>query len=102
MLEVLEGSALCHEDREGRATYVEGARDSEWCCVVYSVCWCFMLCMLFCMLLRILEAVQGELYLLKMPEVMRCMLLCILEAVKGEPSFGEFRNFHCGKFLVTV
>ena len=37
---------------------------------------------LFCML----EAVEGELCLLKLlevPEVMRCVLLCILEDVEG-------------------
>jgi hypothetical protein len=30
-----------------------------------------------------LEAVEGELCLLEVPEVMRCVLLCMLEAVEG-------------------
>ena len=42
-----------------------------------------MLCMLFCVLLFILEAVEGWLCLLEVSEVMRRVLLCMLEAVEG-------------------
>ena len=48
---------------------------------VRCVLW-IMLCMLFCVLLRILEAVEARLCLLEeleAPEVMRCVLLCLLE-----------------------
>ena len=38
--------------------------------------------------LCMLEAVEGDLCLLEVPEVMRCMLLCMLDAVKGGLSFG--------------
>src|SRR5947207_2198097 len=52
---------------------------SEWC----ATCAGAMLCMLFCVLLCILEAVEGWLGLLEaleVPEVMRCvLLLCLLE-----------------------
>ena len=42
-----------------------------------------MRCVLICML----EAVEGELYLLEAMDVMRCALLCILEAVEGTLCF---------------
>ncbi len=35
-----------------------------------------------CALLRMLEVVEGVLYLLEVPETL-CMLLCMLEAVEG-------------------
>ena len=34
------------------------------------------------MLLCMLEAVEGRLYLLEVPEVMRCVPLCMLEVVE--------------------
>jgi len=36
-----------------------------------------------CVLLCMLEAVEGGLRLLEVPEVMRCVLLYMLEAVEG-------------------
>src|SRR5437762_2264797 len=73
------------------------------------------------MLLCMLEAVEGELCLLKVLEVMRCVLLCMLEAVEGGLCLlevlevlevmclvqvcmlgGCIRNFHCGSFLVRI
>jgi len=55
---------------------VNGVRCLLWVLVV-------MLCMQFYVLLCILYAAEGELCLLSVLEVIRCVLLCILEAVEG-------------------
>jgi len=63
------------------------------------------------LLLRTLEAVEGELCLLQELEMMLCTLLCMLEAVEGRFCSLEvlrmlkvmrFRNFHCGGFFVAA
>ena len=73
---------------------------------VGSVCWRYVLDVLDvpegirCVLLCMLEAVDGGLCLLELrvldvldvPEVTRCVLLCMLEAVEGELSLGGFET----------
>ena len=61
-----------------------------------------------CSVLRTLEAVEGELYLLEVldvPEVMRCVLHTLYAGgcgVEDSHQFSGFRNFHCRSSLVAV
>jgi len=66
---------------------------TEWCAmcamgaelhVLHAPPFCMLFRMLLCMPLCILEAVEGELCLLEMPEVIRCVRVRMLEDVEGE------------------
>ena len=51
--------------------------------VEVEVCLLEVLEVMHCVLLCMLEAVEGGFCLLEVPDVMRCVLLCMLEAVEG-------------------
>ena len=83
------------------------------CAVCYSVCWRLWRVgfglpeVMRRMLLSTLEAVEGELCLLEVLEMMHCMRLCMLEAVEGRLWFAgrvgdAGGDAACGRYLVTV
>jgi len=85
MRHVLELRALRAVSAGSCAPCAVGRERRAACAVCYSVCWRVEVVLYALEMLKStrrvlicgLEAVEGELCLLEMPEVMRCVLLCI-------------------------